>query len=132
MSNNETWELSDGTKTWGSLAFDVEGRVTLRHNLAEYEARECPGFGLRDDQGRQVQFQPEDAALVLRRPDGCTRALSFDRTGDSTSMEIAAAVDPKALLRLYVLPAGLGGSSPIQLTLNFRRVGPGPNPIRRP
>lgn len=132
MNGSETLELRDGAKRWATVTFHSDRRITLDHELTEYEAKTCPGLGLYDAQGHQVEFQPDGATLVLTWPDGRTRALSFDRTQDPTSMEIADIVDPKALLRLYVRPIGLGAKTPISLTLNFRWVGPPPKPIYRP
>ena len=111
MNQPEILQLRGGTKTWATLAFHSDGRVILDHDLTEYAAGGCPGFGLYDAHGQPVRFQPDGAVLCLRWDDGRTRTLAFDRASDQTSLEIADVIDPKGLVRLYLRPIGLGAAS---------------------
>ena len=57
MNQAKKLELRDAGKTWASLTLHTDGRISLDHNLTEYEVKGCPSLQLYDSQGQQVRIE---------------------------------------------------------------------------
>ncbi len=122
MNQAKTLELRDAGKTWASLTLHTDGRITLDHNLTEYEVKGCPSLGLYDSQGQQVRIELGGAGVLLSWPDGRTSTLGFDQKPGQTYTDISSVDDPKGRVRLEARAIGLGGRTPAVLAFNLRWV----------
>lgn len=122
MNQLEKLELRDAAKTWASLTFYAHGRVTLDHNLTEYEVKGCPGLGLYNSSGHQVRIELGGDGVLLSWPDGRTCTLGFDVKPGQTCTDLKAVVDSKGQVRWEAKANGLGGRRNAVITLNLHWV----------